>query len=835
MIFGNGSTGGVIGMGLAVSLYDNVSAAADTITRKFQTLEGVTDAAAAKITASMGKIQSGLGMLAVGGALIASLSFPISQAIEFESAFTGVRKTVNATNEEFLQLEKNFRDISKSAPISAVELSGIGEAAGQLGVTGVDNITKFTDTVAKLGVTTNLTTDAAATQFARISNIMQEPIDNIDRMGSTVVSLGNNFATTEAEITGFANRLAGAGAIAGLTTADIFGISTAFSSVGVEAERGGTAVSKTLFKMTQAAENGGEALQQFADVAGISAGDFKTLFEQDAAGAFNKFVAGLGTNGIKAVGLLEELELSDERLKQAFISVAGAGGIMEKAIQNAGKAWSENTALTNEAELRYNTVASQLQIMKNNFVDAAITIGQFFLPAVKVMSAILKGVAGVLGAIASTVIGKAVLSLVAGVALLTTVLGLYSIGAGAAGFASAKIALSFAAMGKTAIAAAFANGGLTAGMYALATAVWTALAPLLPFLAIGSAIIGVVMLLKKSVSMFSEVVSGAADPLDGFMGKMQKVGGVIMGALEIWRSATAETFTLSGDTYAALERLGIAELVVNMGTWIARIKNFFVGMGDTFSLVWDSIKTVTNAIFTALNKVGNAFGFDISKSTSNINAWATAGKIVAGVIMALIVPSLVRMAISVIAATWPIILIGGAIIGIIAIIKNWGSIVDWISAKFTLAMDYLKQKGEDLKGWFMGLPAAFMSIGQNIVTSIISGIKSGWSSLVNTMLDLLASLPGGGAILKFLGIEANVDGASGGGVVPVTPSLGLDTPTEIGRTTADIKTSTNRTEMTNTTSKESKEVLKTINLHIDGKEVKSIMDDQDKLEDSRHD
>ena len=122
---------------------------------------------------------------------------------------------------------------------------------GQLGVPTQD-LLAFTEAVAMLSVSTNLTSEAAATDFARISNITQEPLKNIDRMGSTVVALGNNFATTEREIVNFTTNIAGAGEIVGLTTSQIFAISTAFTSVGIEAEAGGTATQKVLLAINNA-------------------------------------------------------------------------------------------------------------------------------------------------------------------------------------------------------------------------------------------------------------------------------------------------------------------------------------------------------------------------------------------------------------------------------------------------------------------------------------------------------------------------------------------------------------------------------------------------------
>ena len=220
MIFGGGNIGGNIGTGIVFTLHDQFTATSRRIESGFTSLDATTATATANIARSMNTMRSGFLAVALGGAVLLALAFPVSSAIEFESAFTGVRKTVTASEAEFEQLSQNFRDIAKNAPIAASELAKIGELAGQLGVSGVDNLTKFTDTISKISVTTNLTSESAATDFARIANIMQEPIDNVDRMGSSVVDLGNKFATNEAEIVSVAYRLVGAANVAVFRTGE---------------------------------------------------------------------------------------------------------------------------------------------------------------------------------------------------------------------------------------------------------------------------------------------------------------------------------------------------------------------------------------------------------------------------------------------------------------------------------------------------------------------------------------------------------------------------------------------------------------------------------------
>ena len=365
--------GGMIGGASAATVsivVQGVDRFSNTFKRAALGLEGMRSAANAVGIASL--------------AMAAGLGFAIKTSINFEQAFVGVRKTVELTEEGFADLENRFKTLSKEIPVSFIELSRIGELAGQLGVEGVDNLEKFVETIAAIAVTTNLTSEDASTSFARIANIMQEPIDNIDRMGSVVVELGNNFATTEREIVEFANRIAGAGKIAGLSTKDIFAIGTAFSSVGVQAEAGGTAVQKVLIKMKEAIVDSGEKLEAFARTAGLTTLEFSELFEKDAAIAFKLFVEGLGKDGDKAIKILDELGLKDQRLIRAFLSLAEAGDLLGRSLASSNDEWTRNNALVAEAEKFYGTSGAQVEILKNKFASLADEIGDILIPEVLV-------------------------------------------------------------------------------------------------------------------------------------------------------------------------------------------------------------------------------------------------------------------------------------------------------------------------------------------------------------------------------------------------------------------------------------------------------------------
>lgn len=316
-----------------------------------------------------------LPIVAIGGA-------SIKMASDFESSFAGVRKTVDATEDEFAELAQGIRDLSKEIPINVNELNRIAEAAGQLGI-ATGNILGFTETMAALGVATNLSAEQAAVSLARLANITGLPQTEFDRLGSTIVALGNNFATTESEIVDFALRIAGAGTVAGLTETEILSIGTAMTSVGVQSEAGGTAVQKVLLSMTESVENNTAALTVFARTAGTSAQGFAKAFKEDAAAAFTAFVEGLGRQGNKAFGTLDELNLKDQRLIRSFIALSGAGDLLAKTMDVGTQAFKDNSALAKEVEQRYKTFESQLTIFWNRLKDVGITLGTALLPILK--------------------------------------------------------------------------------------------------------------------------------------------------------------------------------------------------------------------------------------------------------------------------------------------------------------------------------------------------------------------------------------------------------------------------------------------------------------------
>ena len=345
-------------------------------------LRGAEEAMASS-TAKMAS-QAKLLALGVTSAFAAIGAGALRQFMAFESSFAGVRKTVNATEEEFRELSSAFRDMAKQMPANVNEINKVGEAAGQLGIK-TKSLVSFTKTMIDLGNTTNLSAEAAATQLARLANITGMSQANFSRLGSTIVALGNNLATTEAEIVAMAMRLAGAGSQMGLTEAQILSLAAALSSVGVEAEAGGSAISQFMIKMAEAVMSGGEALETFAATAGTTAEGFRQLFAEDTIKAMTEFLRGLKSisdRGGNVFSVLDRLRLSGIRMTDVLLRAANANQLFSESVALGTQAWMENTALSEEAQKRYETLESQIQVTLNLFRDLLITIGEGLAPTV---------------------------------------------------------------------------------------------------------------------------------------------------------------------------------------------------------------------------------------------------------------------------------------------------------------------------------------------------------------------------------------------------------------------------------------------------------------------
>ncbi|MEK5422057.1 phage tail tape measure protein [Viridibacillus sp. FSL R5-0477] len=553
-------------------------------------------------------------------------------AIEFESAFAGVRKTVDTSEEGFKKLEKGIREMATTLPTSAKDIAAVAESAGQLGI-AEENILSFTRTVVDLGESTNMSREQAATEFAKFANITGMAQKDFDKLGSSVVAMGNNFATTESDITAMAMRLAGAGTQVGMSEADIIGLATALSSVGIEAEMGGSAISRVMVSMQVATSTGftkvqdlskqtgyslrdlqmmashsgkafgnlaedlgmtkkelttlvnaGVDLEGFSKVAGMTGEEFKKAFEKDAIGAIGAFINGLGNaedKGDTAINMLQEMGINSVLLRDSLLRAGGASELFGDAVKLSNEAWEENTALTKEAEQRYKTTESQLKMLKNKFTEIGISMKNVLIPPLLKIADVLGPIAEKFSNLsdgAKTVI-VVIAGMVAAIGPVLVVVGMLVSSIGSILTALAPVAL---AIGEA--------GGL---MTVLGTAMTGIVAP-----------IGVAIL---AIGSMAAVFVGLYKNHEGFRNVVDSTWSAIKDAISSTMSGIVSFVQSMGDqlsTFWSENQESIKEAASNVWSAISTVIDVALKViSGVMSVVWPIIKALVVSTWEAIKNV----------------------------------------------------------------------------------------------------------------------------------------------------------------------------------------------------------------------------------------
>lgn len=396
----------------------------------------------------------------------------IEASMEFENAMTGVSKTTDMSVEELAAMSEEIKFLSTEIPVTTTELAAVAEVAGQLGI-AKDNLLDFSTVMSMLATATTMTADEAATMLAQFANITQMNPAYYSNLASTIVDLGNNYATTEQKITEMAQGIAASASLAGMSEADMMALSAAVTSLGIETQAGSTSMSKLISELMTAVETG-DNLNEFARIAGMSANEFATAWGDNAVGALQAFVTGLSDterNGKSATVALTELGITETRMQRMILSLSNSGDLLNRTLVTANNAWGQNTALTAEAEKRYATTQSQLVLMQNSYNNLKIAIGDQFTPELRKLYAIATDV---LGAVTEFVqknpaLVKAITAFVAIIGV--AVVGLTAYAAVAKLAATASALLTAAIPGVNIIMGVVAGvAALTAGIIALTSA-----------------------------------------------------------------------------------------------------------------------------------------------------------------------------------------------------------------------------------------------------------------------------------------------------------------------------------------------------------------------------
>jgi len=362
-----------------------------------------------------------------GTALVGSVAGVVKVAADFERSFADViRTTQDGTDEtraKVNELRTDLISLSKDLPVSFSDLAEIATLAGQLNV-AVDVVDDFTKAVAQFSATTDVTTEAAATAFGRLDQLVDGVNGQFEKLGSAILKVGVNAVATESDIIAISTQIASVANVAGFSAAELIGFSSALASVGTRPELARGTFTRLFTEIQQAVALGGEQLEDFSRVAGQSQEEFVAAW--GAGSGTEQVIAileGLNAAGTDADGALRQLGITSVRDVPTLLKLAQGVEQVKDQINLAKIGFDEGTELQEQYSIITSTLSERLEVLKNNFTAVAAALGSISGP----VSIVVEGFSLLLSTL-ETILRNPVGQFIAGIAaVMLTAIGVSSL------------------------------------------------------------------------------------------------------------------------------------------------------------------------------------------------------------------------------------------------------------------------------------------------------------------------------------------------------------------------------------------------------------------------
>ena len=310
------------------------------------------------------------------GAAVAGLTTVVSKGVDaFRDWELSMAELAKVTDPDVAHtVGYAIREMAKDMPLAHEALASIATAAGRMGVEGVENITRFTETVAQIGVATDISAELASDAFAKLLIATGDSVEDLESMGAAVNTLSNNFATSATEIVEAMARSANALARLNLTSPEIIGINAAMNEVSESSMRAGTALRNVVEVLQNPLH-----MDDLAAALGMTVVEFRNMREETPVEVIKELALRMNEGGIAAEELTGIMGESASRLS----SLGANWEHVESAIGLANEQYRQATSLQTEYNIQASTFDAQIQVLKNNFHDIFISVGEQLVPVIE--------------------------------------------------------------------------------------------------------------------------------------------------------------------------------------------------------------------------------------------------------------------------------------------------------------------------------------------------------------------------------------------------------------------------------------------------------------------
>lgn len=790
---GTFSNGG-LGFGLNFTLRDFFSNTARNIERRMHGLGKSSDKMADNVVKAFNRVKTGIVLAGIGTAIVMGFKPAVIKSMEFNKVLSGVEAKVSELDVSMAVLKNTALDLGTKTKFTATEagegmefLAMTGLKASQIiqGMPGLLNLAAAGDLELSRSadIATNIMTALGmkAGDLTRISDVLAKVITtsnvNMEQLGYTM-----KFAAPRA------GQL-------GVSLEKLAGLSGILGDVGIQGTIAGTSLREFFTNLARVKEKG--KLGAFGQLGlGISDIVDKNGNMQDTVVIMDKLLSKFrGMGNIEAASLATKIfGVGGDSVIAALLSksskdFAGYAAQLENA---------EGTALR-VADKMLDNFAGDMTKLKSIIDTTLIRIGDSIEPILRPFAQGLAAIVGWFSVLAENPAGRFLIQVAAVIGGLLLTLG------------ALKIALGLASLAWTFFGAA----------------AMTALVPLLPFIAVIAGIVieiaAVIYVLNKAVKAFDAMET----PAKGFLGFLQRLGGYVRTIQAVWKSwdSLTQTFSLTGELRNKLQKLGILETAINIGTWVVRVKELFKGIYTGVMFAWGIIKSVLSTIKNAFSSMFDVIGINIDKNISSLKTWANVGKVIgAGLvaILSLIALKFLIIGINALIAFSPVLIVIAAVgLAIWGLIKLWdvfGESITNFFGRIGSGFNFLYSKLKD--------------VGSRIMTGIWEGIKS----IIPMIIRGLEMIPGIGLMLQGIrllgGTVSNYFGGEDSGKIspvstPTQNAASMQNDFEVTKATTPVMLNPNFTMPKN-----SQPIIVNSVLELDGETVAKKVNEVNELNDN---
>ncbi len=319
----------------------------------------------------------------VGTALAGMGALSLKTAMSFETSMAEIDKTVDfASSNGLANMRKELQALTTQIPQTFEELAAVTATGGQLGIAEKD-LVHFTEVMAKMGVAFDIPAQQAADSMAKIANVFQIPIENIDRLGDAINTLSNNTPATAAQLIDSLQRVGGVAKVFGLSEDATLGLTGALIAMGKPAEVASTAVNSLLTSFSTLDNATKSQLIGFEQL-GLNIDDFSKLVATDGKQAIITYLEAINkleqSKRIGTNALIIGKEFGDD-----ITMLAGSVGVLENNWEMLGETVNTTKDYFGSMDVEFEkisaTSANKMVLIKNNIDGVVASLGDAFIPA----------------------------------------------------------------------------------------------------------------------------------------------------------------------------------------------------------------------------------------------------------------------------------------------------------------------------------------------------------------------------------------------------------------------------------------------------------------------